>query len=223
MNCEKCGAPLQPGAAFCGNCGAAVPPAAQQPVNQQPAQPQYNQPAQPQYNPSAQPQYNQPAQPQYNQPGQAQYGQPGQAQYGQPGQAQYGQPGQAGPMPRAMFDQLPPVKKLCKNILGSAITLYICAVITLLVSVLIAGNIFGLLDVALLVGLGLGVQLARNRACAVILLVYGSINMLLQLLLSNTPGGYLVVIAGIYAVIATFRYWKAWNTYLRTGQLPVQR
>lgn len=75
MFCDKCGAQVDFGAAFCTACGAPAPaqqpqqngyeqPPVQQPVYQQPAQPVYQQPQQPVYQ---QPYYQQPQQPYYPQ------------------------------------------------------------------------------------------------------------------------------------------------------------
>lgn len=83
MNCQRCGAPLVPGNAFCGSCGA--PAQAPQP----PAHPQgHGAPPPPPPPPSGYPpqQYQQPQyqQPQYQQPQYQQPGYPAQPGYGAP-------------------------------------------------------------------------------------------------------------------------------------------
>lgn len=219
MNCPNCGQPLLPDARFCGNCGtripaapvdAAQPPMANSVPPQQPMQPQqpYSQPLQQPYAQPTQPQ--QPAQPPY-----------GYAQ--QPVQPPYGQPVYVQPalLAREQFDQHPLVQKYCKNIRASAIVMYVCAGITLLANVVAAQNIAGLLDVAILVGLGLGVHLARSRVCAYITLAYGVFNLIYMLVEYHIPGGYLVILGAVCAVGATSQYWKAWKNYQQTGQFPV--
>ncbi len=163
--------------------------------------------------------------PPVQQPAASQYGAPVQQPAAQeyPPMQQPAAPVQPALLSRAEFDQHPLVKKCRGNILGSAIVMYICAAITLLATVLLANNLFGLIDVAILAGLGLGVQLGRSRVCAVIACVYSVINMLITLITTHQVGGYLMVIAAIYAVLSTFQYAKAWKTYQLTGQFPASR
>ncbi len=111
------------------------------------------------------------------------------------------------------FLNLPENKKLRSNINASGIICYICAGITLLVSVIAAGSIASLLDVLLLVGLGLGVHLAQNKVCAIILLVYACINTIISIVALGTFGGWLVLLAGIFATIYTIKLDKAWKAY----------
>lgn len=80
-------------------------------------------------------------------------------------------------------------------------------------------NIFGLLDVIIVIGLGVGVHVAKSRACAVVLLVYSVFNMIYMLLLAGMPGGWLILVCGIYATIYTFKYQSAWQRYQQTGRL----
>lgn len=63
MFCNKCGAQLPDGVAFCSYCGNQLTPQPQQP--EQPTQPQYEQPTQPLYQQPVQPQYDQPMQQPY--------------------------------------------------------------------------------------------------------------------------------------------------------------
>ena len=80
-------------------------------------------------------------------------------------------------------------------------------------------QIFGLLDVIIVIGLGVGVHVAKSRACAVVLLVYSVFNMIYMLLLAGMPGGWLILVCGIYATIYTFKYQSAWQRYQQTGRL----
>ena len=67
--------------------------------------------------------------------------------------------------------------------------------------------------VALLIGLGLGIHLKQSRACAVAPCVIGVINVIVGIATSGTPSGYLVLIAGILAIVYTFKLEKAWQQY----------
>lgn len=72
MFCKNCGAEIQEGSTFCGNCGMKVttepvqPDFAEQPSKQYEAPAQPEAPAQDTYQSYQQPQYTQPGQPQYN-------------------------------------------------------------------------------------------------------------------------------------------------------------
>lgn len=140
--------------------------------------------------------------------------------YGAPG---YGaQPyGYGGYAPRAAtkkeFLKLPANDKVRKEINTCAIICYICAGITALVGLLVMKQPLILLDVALLVGLGLGIHLAQSRACAVVLLVYAVYSMVVGLIQNGQLSSYLVVIAGIFAVIYTFKAEKLWKEYQKGG------
>lgn len=108
-----------------------------------------------------------------------------------------------------------PVKK---NIKGAAILLYFCSAITLLVS--FAATALGVdimaaaLDAFLLLGLALGIHIGKSRACAVIVLVYSILNCLYALISTGKMSGYLIIIAGIYATIYTFKARKEYKDYI---------
>ena len=105
-----------------------------------------------------------------------------------------------------------------KNIKGAAITLYVCSAITLLVS--FAATALGVdimaaaLDAFLLLGLALGIHIGKSRACAVIVLVYSILNCLYALISTGKMSGYLIIIAGVYATIYTFKARKEYKDYI---------
>lgn len=111
------------------------------------------------------------------------------------------------------------MSKVSKNINASAIMMYIVAGITLLANVIYTGNALGLLDVFVVIGMGLGIQLAQSRACAVVAAVYSVINCIVTIIMTGVPGGWLIIVASIYAVIATFKFNEAWDNYQRTGYI----
>lgn len=102
--------------------------------------------------------------------------------------------------------------KIRNNIRGSAILCYISAVVTAVVAVL-AANPFMFIDVAIILGVGLAIHLKQNRACAVVLLVYGIASCLLTLLQTGRFTGWLIILAGVFAVIYTFRLEKEYRAF----------
>ncbi len=115
------------------------------------------------------------------------------------------------------FLELPGNQNVKREIKTSAIICYVCAGITLAAGIALDGFPSVLIDVAILVGMGLGIHLAQSRVCAVILLLYSLVNMIYSIVVIGRPAGYLVVIAGVYAVIYTFKADKLWKQYQTGG------
>ncbi len=107
--------------------------------------------------------------------------------------------------------KLPENKKLKSNITSSAVICYICSALTLIVSIL--GNPFGILDVAIVLACGILIQTIYSRAAAIVVLVYSIISTVIALIATGRLGGWLLVLAGIYAVIYTFKLRTEYNNY----------
>ena len=130
------------------------------------------------------------------------------------GQPQTGaQQGAPAATTKQAFLAMPENAKMKRELFASAIICYICAVISLVMIVLVSKNFLGLVDVAILAGLGLGIHLKQSKVCAIILLVYAVVNAVLMTLQNGTLSGWLPLIAGIYAVIYTLKLDKAWKAY----------
>lgn len=110
------------------------------------------------------------------------------------------------------FLQMPENQSLRKQIRTAAIICYVCAGITLLVAIF-AGSALSIIDVVILVGLGLGIHLAQSKVCAIVLAVYAVANVIITLVVNGSLGGWLIILAAVYACIATFKLDKAWNAY----------
>lgn len=105
--------------------------------------------------------------------------------------------------------------KVRKNIRNSAIVCYVCAALTGVVALLTSVTM--LLDVIIILVLGLLVHLKQSRVCAVLLLAYSIINTVITLLSTGSPGGWLLIIAGVYAVKSTFALEKEYQAF-RAGK-----
>lgn len=101
--------------------------------------------------------------------------------------------------------------KTRKNIRGAAILCYICAVVTAVVAIMFAPLM--LIDATVVLVLGLLIHLKQSRVCSVILLVYGVISFVITLLSSGKITGWLIVLAGVFAVIYTFRLDKEYQAF----------
>lgn len=86
---------------------------------------------------------------------------------------------------------------LKKNIKTVAI---ICYVLSGIVGVTVFLNPLALIDLAICLGLTLGMHLGKNKGCAIGILVYGIVACLLNLILSGSFGGWGWIAAGAYAI-----------------------
>ena len=106
-------------------------------------------------------------------------------------------------------------KKDKGNIRAAAILGYICAGVTLLLGVLMQ-NYFIIIDVAIILGLSLGIHLAQSRVCAVLILIYSLINVIFSLLATGQISGWWLIIVGVCGIIGTFDFHKNYQNYLST-------
>lgn len=193
MQCQSCGTQYPDNFRTCPSCGAPAPMPNQRPYNGQPNP--YN--GQPQFNNAQQ-----------NNAQQYPYGNP----YAAPNQVPQG-------MSKHDFYRSPICKKYRGNIIASSVIIYVCVGINLLLIALLQ-NYTSLIDAAIMLGLGLAIHLAQSRVCAILLCVYGVFNTVIVYLSSGEFGGWLILVAAIYAIVATFQYQGAWDKYSKSGQLP---
>ncbi len=113
------------------------------------------------------------------------------------------------------FLSLPENKSLRAKYSTAGILCYVCGGVTALL-MLISKNYYAVIDIALLVGLGLGVHIGHSKVCAVLLAVYAVINMVVTFVTNGSIGGWLVAVAAIFGCIATFQGDKAWKDYMRS-------
>lgn len=85
-----------------------------------------------------------------------------------------------------------------RQLKSSAIMCYICAGLTALVAILL--NPLSLLDAAIVLGLGLGMHLGKSKVCAYLILIYSALSTLITLVATGTFGGWLLILAGVFAV-----------------------
>ena len=83
-------------------------------------------------------------------------------------------------------------------------------------------NIYSLIDVAIVLTLCILVHLLRSRIASILLLVYALASMISMLVNSGVFGGWLVLAAGISAVVGSFQCVKEWKTYQARSQSPAQ-
>jgi len=114
-------------------------------------------------------------------------------------------------MTRREFYKSSEMDSVRKNINACAIAGYIIAVISLVANLLLLDNPAGIIDSILIIVLSLLIQLTQSRVAAVILCIYGVINMAVITMYTGRFGGWWILVAGIFAAIGTFKFHKAWK------------
>ena len=111
-----------------------------------------------------------------------------------------------------------------KECAAAAIAGYVTAGITTILSFINYGDfsIYSLIDVAIVLTLCLLIHLLQSRIASVLLLVYALASMISMLVNSGVFGGWLVLAAGISAVVGSFQCVKEWKTYQARSQSPAQ-
>ena len=101
--------------------------------------------------------------------------------------------------------------KVRRNIRASAILCYISAAVTAVFAIMF--NPFMFLDVIIVLVLGLLIHLKQSRVCAVLLLAYSLFNCVAMLLSTGQVSGWLIILAGVFAVMYTFQAEKAYQEF----------
>jgi len=93
------------------------------------------------------------------------------------------------------------LKKEYRNLsIGIYCIVGFATLLTIVLTIVGVGNLFGLIDYALIFGLALAFQLTKKRGLAIALLVVGILEVVLFLVLSQQVGGVFWLISGIFAV-----------------------
>lgn len=114
-------------------------------------------------------------------------------------------------MTRREFYKSSEMDSVRKSINGCAIAGYIVAALSLVANLLLLDNPSGIIDTILIVILSILIQTIQSRVAAVILCVYGVINMAIITMYTGKFGGWWILVVGVFAAINTFKFHKAWK------------
>lgn len=107
---------------------------------------------------------------------------------------------------------------LKKQINSAAILCYFCSAVTIVFSFLTNEYwYFSLIDVAILLGLALGMHLGKSKACAIVLLVVSILEVVFTAVSTGTVAGWWWIIAAFSAVSAFNKLGKEYNRFLLEG------
>ena len=131
------------------------------------------------------------------------------------------QKAEGGNLTKKEFYKLPGMKACRGNIRGCAIILYFCSGVTILASLLLTDTLSAsIIDGVLLLALGLWLQFGKSRICAILTLAYGLFNMIMVAIQAGEVQGWLIPLAGAWAVVYTFKFHHLWGKYKKEGVLP---
>lgn len=188
MFCPKCGKEIVDESVNCPFCGEAVAPAeTAAPVEEAPK---------------------------------AQFGNDYEAQ--QPSSAAWGNP--ANVTANTVVDRKSVTKKeyiakyapanLKKNIRSAAIVCYVCVGISAVASLFLLDSPWMLIDVAIYLGLALGMHLGNSKLCAILLLIFSVIECIFSMIQFGSPSGWWLIIAAISAISTFNKLGKEYNKFL---------
>ncbi|MBQ9278687.1 MAG: hypothetical protein IJ224_08635 [Lachnospiraceae bacterium] len=140
-------------------------------------------------------------------------------QQGMAQQGMYQQGNQPG-LTRKEFINLPRMSNIKKNINSCVFAFYIVSGINFVMGLVGTSPAMVYFDVAFVFLMGLLLQMTYSKIVGLLSLGYGILNMIIFIIYVGYPGGYLIVIIGMLATSATFKFDKAWGEYINTGKKP---
>lgn len=82
-------------------------------------------------------------------------------------------------------------------------------------------SLYSLIDVIILVTLSLLIHLLRSRIASSLLLAYALYNFIFMLVVYGKVSGWLIIIAGVFAVIGSFKCVTEWKAYQARNQAGI--
>ena len=107
-------------------------------------------------------------------------------------------------------------EKMIKDIKKSAIVGYVCSGITAVLGIVMA-NIGIIVEVLIMIGLLLGMHLGRKKWCAMTYLIIAILDCIVSMVFTGSPSGWLIIVAGIWAVSTFNKLDKAYRVFKDNG------
>lgn len=112
-------------------------------------------------------------------------------------------------------------EKMIKDIKKSAIVGYVCSGITAVLGIAMF-NIGIIVEVLIMIGLLLGMHLGRKKWCAMTYLIIAIIDCIVSMVFTGSPSGWLVIVAGIWAVSTFNKIDKAYRIFKDNGYKKIE-
>ena len=124
-------------------------------------------------------------------------------------------------MTRLEYLKSPEMSLVRKNINTCAIMGYVIAVLSFGINYFMYQSLSGIFDAVLIVVCSLLIQLLQSRVASIILMVYAVLNVVVVVIQTERLGGWWIAIVGIYAIIYTFKFQKAWKAHKNGGAVDI--
>ena len=116
-------------------------------------------------------------------------------------------------MTRREFFKSDKMRKIRGNIMACAALGYAVAIVSLIINVVMSHEYAVIFDALFIITMSLLVHLLQSRVAAILITIYAVIDVAVLYIMTGKPGGLIVLVIGIYAVVCTFKFHKAWNDH----------
>ena len=120
-------------------------------------------------------------------------------------------------MTRREFFKSPQMRVISRNIFSCAAIGYALAAATLFLDVIKSGDYASILNVVVLLACSLLIHLLQSRIAAIVLTAYAGFQILFFNIGNGKFTGWWLVLIGVYAIIFTFKFQKAWEAEKEFG------
>ena len=121
-------------------------------------------------------------------------------------------------MTRWEFFKSPKMSAISKNIFTCAELGYVLSGLTLYLNVIKNGLYSSIPTVVVLLACSLLIHLLQSRVAAIVMTAYSVLHIYITSIANGKLSGWWVVFIGVYAIIMTFKFQKAWQEEKEFGE-----
>ncbi len=121
-------------------------------------------------------------------------------------------------MTRWEFFNSSKMRTISKNIFTCAVLGYVLSGLTLYLNVIKNGLYSSIPTVVVLLACSLLIHLLQSRVAAIVLTAYSVLHIYITSITNGRLSGWWVVFIGVYAIIMTFKFQKAWQEEKEFGE-----
>jgi hypothetical protein len=110
------------------------------------------------------------------------------------------------------------MRTISKNIFTCAVLGYVLSGLTLYLNVIKNGLYSSIPTVVVLLACSLLIHLLHSRVAAIVLTAYSVLHIYITSITNGRLSGWWVVFIGVYAIIMTFKFQKAWQEEKEFGE-----
>ena len=120
-------------------------------------------------------------------------------------------------MTRREFLRTDEMRNYRLNIIMCAIFGYVIAVGSVILNIVYTKECSVIYDAVFLIVMCVLVHFLQSRVAAVLIAVYAVLNIVIMYLATGKPGGIVVLVLAIYAIVYTFKFQSAWRKYKKSA------